>query len=567
MTDYYLSQYGSDANDGTSETTPWKSLSMVSDLRLQPGDRIFLERGSMFEGRLELDNESGSAKQPILITSYGSGEQPLIVNPNSNAIRTTDADHVIVRDIAIGKTHLSGIKGVRSDHWIIENVTLTESGGETRQFGAINWDRGNYLMFANNTIEEAYGDGMFLLDVSHVIVTNNILHGVNGRDADNVQFDHAEHVYVENNVMIAGTDAHASKGNMVFHGTNLYMHNNYLQGGAFGLSASADNIVVDGNITNHHNQYHWSMGIGLTDEASGDFTENILITNNETNDSFYAVSLFGSFEKRKSAATLEISNLDISHNTFYNINDWKERSVKIVDIVVNDGTYSHNTYVHDTIELTGDAVIRSDISALEQFDNMFAPGVIGLTRSVTIAASGDQFDGAPIMRVVKDNHTVVFETEVTALRSSGETQHFTFDVPNLKASDSLSIEFVNDKFHWPTGQDRNLYVHEVSIDGYDVSLSDASFSKKVRLLKHEDTVRFSSNGKMNFSNDFDFITDDPVIDFPPATTLDDFMQMLDDTGVTIGAHDGYEAMLDTASIDTSVDTLNHLLFEAFGDVA
>lgn len=83
-TDYYVSPSGNDANAGTSAATAWQTLDKVNSQTLVPGDRILLERGQVHRGTLHI-RQSGTAANPITITQYGSGGQPII----SGAINIT----------------------------------------------------------------------------------------------------------------------------------------------------------------------------------------------------------------------------------------------------------------------------------------------------------------------------------------------------------------------------------------------------------------------------------------------------------------------------------------------
>lgn len=76
---YYISDnLGNDRNDGSKEQ-PFRSLAAVEKLELHPGDEIRLECGSVFRRQsLHLKGCSGSQEQPIIISSYGSGEKPVI---------------------------------------------------------------------------------------------------------------------------------------------------------------------------------------------------------------------------------------------------------------------------------------------------------------------------------------------------------------------------------------------------------------------------------------------------------------------------------------------------------
>lgn len=75
---YYVSSgSGADSNPGTTAEAPWKSLDKIRNSNFIPGDSILFRAGDRFAGQL-IVNGSGSAGNPILITSYGEGEKPVI---------------------------------------------------------------------------------------------------------------------------------------------------------------------------------------------------------------------------------------------------------------------------------------------------------------------------------------------------------------------------------------------------------------------------------------------------------------------------------------------------------
>ena len=78
-TTYYISTSGNDANNGTSVTTPWKTLSKLNSFfsSLKPGDNVLLNRGQVFTGYISI-KKSGSSGYPITIGAYGSGANPVI---------------------------------------------------------------------------------------------------------------------------------------------------------------------------------------------------------------------------------------------------------------------------------------------------------------------------------------------------------------------------------------------------------------------------------------------------------------------------------------------------------
>ena len=78
---YFSSVSGNDAAAGTSASAPWKSVDKLKTLlpSLQPGDKVYLERGSSwYEVELQLINKSGSASNPITFLAYGSGPRPIL---------------------------------------------------------------------------------------------------------------------------------------------------------------------------------------------------------------------------------------------------------------------------------------------------------------------------------------------------------------------------------------------------------------------------------------------------------------------------------------------------------
>jgi hypothetical protein len=71
-TTYYVSPSGNDNDAGTSPSTAWATTDKVNSTTFSPGDSILFEGGETFSGGLVF-TESGTAANPIIIGSYGSG--------------------------------------------------------------------------------------------------------------------------------------------------------------------------------------------------------------------------------------------------------------------------------------------------------------------------------------------------------------------------------------------------------------------------------------------------------------------------------------------------------------
>jgi len=83
-TTYYVdSVAGNDANNGTSTSTPWQTLTKVNGVTFQPGDQLLFKSGSLWTGTLAPQG-SESAAAPIVISNYGTGNLPLIAGAGAS---------------------------------------------------------------------------------------------------------------------------------------------------------------------------------------------------------------------------------------------------------------------------------------------------------------------------------------------------------------------------------------------------------------------------------------------------------------------------------------------------
>lgn len=82
-TAYYVSNSGSDENDGLSPETAWATLEKVNTATLSPGDGVYFERGGTWRGQLW-------AQEDVIYSAYGDGSKPnLYASPENGA----DSDH------------------------------------------------------------------------------------------------------------------------------------------------------------------------------------------------------------------------------------------------------------------------------------------------------------------------------------------------------------------------------------------------------------------------------------------------------------------------------------------
>ncbi len=148
-TSYYVSNDGNDANDGTSQITPWETIAKVnSELKgtnpdIQLGDDIYFKCGDTFEGELDL-RIGGEEGNPMIISSYGTGAKPILRNPNGisdNCIIKIWYDisgYYTIQDLEIKDTQSpgDGIHVSLNNHndIIIKNIDASNMGGNEAIF-------------------------------------------------------------------------------------------------------------------------------------------------------------------------------------------------------------------------------------------------------------------------------------------------------------------------------------------------------------------------------------------------------------------------------------------------
>ena len=148
VTYYVDSQSGKDANNGTTTSTPWQTLTKINGTTFQAGDKILLKSGSSWSGQL-LPKGSGSTGKPIIIDIYGGTVRPKIDGKGT----VTDA------------LYLSG-----GEYWEINSLELTNDAA------------------AAGTRRGAHVDNSKSGVVNHIYLKNLWIHNIKGTvgtDADN----------------------------------------------------------------------------------------------------------------------------------------------------------------------------------------------------------------------------------------------------------------------------------------------------------------------------------------------------------------------------------------------
>ena len=91
-TNYYVSPNGNDANNGTSISTPWKTIEKVNAASIKPGDGVYFEKGGIYRGYLIA--KQGNSTSPVTIGNYGSGANPLFLGSQKLNTWTTHQNNI-----------------------------------------------------------------------------------------------------------------------------------------------------------------------------------------------------------------------------------------------------------------------------------------------------------------------------------------------------------------------------------------------------------------------------------------------------------------------------------------
>ena len=113
---YYFNPEAKDMNGNGSFDNPFRDLSKISNLKLNPADSILLAAGTNFKGSIVLSNVKGTTEHPIVISSYKCG----------NA--STDNQAIID-----AKGFMAAIRIENSGNIVISNLELTSDAGTPKE--------------------------------------------------------------------------------------------------------------------------------------------------------------------------------------------------------------------------------------------------------------------------------------------------------------------------------------------------------------------------------------------------------------------------------------------------
>lgn len=171
---YYVdATNGNDTNDGLSADTAWKSLDKVNSVIFQPGDHILFKKGETWTGWLKPQG-SGEAGNPIVIASYGDGEDKPCLMPGEDRILPY---FNVATDVLRNKSYNNAITFYNQQYWEVRDLELYDPNYEENRPEAEMWEGGVYRRAINLMAEDAG-------DLYGFTIDNCTIHGFRGLNSN-----------------------------------------------------------------------------------------------------------------------------------------------------------------------------------------------------------------------------------------------------------------------------------------------------------------------------------------------------------------------------------------------
>ena len=345
-TNYYFSDSGNDSNSG-SQKNPWKSLSKLSRSELTPGDSIFFNRGDSFFGELVV-NGSGTASEPIVFTSYGSGDKPII----SGKVGSSG-----------GGDYQQAIYVLNNDNMVFENLEVQNN----RQAPRTNVDNSDsFGIHIHNTSEETLNNFVF-----KNMTFKNVYAIAQVDPSDQQAFNQFEvagiRIFTDwnkapiNNVLVEdsyftdlqrfGVHAKHSIGNNSNdnrHTNFVFRGNEFKQiGGTCILPSRVRNCLIENNIFDEPGAKTNSRMIGRGSAVWNWYSINTIIQNNQALKIRGILDSHGIHIDHRNVDTfVQYNYMEDCEGGFVEILGGNETSVYRFNISVNDGWRSNQNWVN-----------------------------------------------------------------------------------------------------------------------------------------------------------------------------------------------------------------------------
>jgi parallel beta-helix repeat protein len=215
---YYVDNQGNDNNNGTSPSSPWKTIAKVNSTTFSSGDQILFKKGGTWYETIQVKNNN------ILYGAYGSGSLPVIDgqltrsnniyisgrsgvtiqnfelrnNGGSGSIRVQNSSKIIVENNVLYAT-AKGIFFETSTQCTVRNNNITTPTFIDKQTDGIYSQRNNGNVYENNyivirnTAETQHNDGIQCFEDTDITARGNYI------EQDNFKTGNSQGIYATNN--------------------------------------------------------------------------------------------------------------------------------------------------------------------------------------------------------------------------------------------------------------------------------------------------------------------------------------------------------------------------------
>lgn len=466
-TTYYVSPSGNDSNNGTSQSSPWKTIAKINTGTYHPGDAVLLQGGQSFSGCLSFSGSNvtstSTSGTPFIVGSYGSGNFTLAANCAGSQAAAVNV--VSVNNLTLQDCTLTGNTGGAQYGVWIHNASSTQVGNVTVQRCDIS---GFYTATASDYGAEIFVTGTGGAGLNHVTLLNNTLHGASGvtsPDDNGISGygsgQNVTNVLYQGNTIynIGGKASNISEGNgILFGGVNggvgqfNTVHdmgaNTTTCGGPVGILAfDANNITMqfnevyntkpasyvsgcdwdgfdlDGGVTNSVMQYnyaHGNYGQGFLLWAGGTWGPNTVRYNISENDDF------GNHDDSTGSITFAGHGANPAVANIYNNTVWQGNpgpaSERPVAFAIQNDVPTGGVVANNIFAVSSDEFNRAYFLTT----NLLSPSALTFKNNAYYATGGGSFNaryGGTIYSSLSALQAVVPGGETSATTSSPQFAH------------------------------------------------------------------------------------------------------------------------------------------------
>ncbi|MCF8342727.1 MAG: right-handed parallel beta-helix repeat-containing protein [Chitinophagaceae bacterium] len=277
--EYYVHPIqGKDTNDGNSKINSFKTLKKLSELQFHAGDKIILANGLTYSGSFILQNQKGTSKKPIEITSHQwentDSVSPAIINfkNHANGVLLEDCSFIKVSNLQLtGNGYIDedtslkmrcGILVLNKTSKIVKDIFIQNISIYDVFYENIGFIRGKEeVKSANGT--QKYGWGIRVVSPNPKLKIKNVT-------IENCKVNNVSHTGIQ----LTGSSKNISKITII--------ENSVEKTGGPGIQMSGvENVYVTKNKVSHSgsndDSRKWGRGSGLWTWGSS----NVLIEKNQ----------------------------------------------------------------------------------------------------------------------------------------------------------------------------------------------------------------------------------------------------------------------------------------------